>query len=112
VIATGADCLLTSGGAPNVLAGVDCIAQLLRQADGRIEIMVGGGLTLASLAEVAERTGVTGFHASLRRKNVSTGNGHLPGDYPCDILSKDIAESLHLLDDAFAHQSVEEVHSR
>jgi copper homeostasis protein len=67
VIKTGADCLLTSGGAPNVLTGAGQIAQLVRQAGDRIQIMAGGGLKLASTAEVLERTGVRCLHGSLTR---------------------------------------------
>ena len=67
VIKTGADCLLTSGGAPNVLTGAGKIAQLVRQAGDRIQIMAGGGLKLASTAEVLERTGVRCLHGSLTR---------------------------------------------
>jgi len=65
VVATGADCLLTSGGKAAVLHGADVIARLARQAGDRIEIMAGGGLRLKSLAEVARRSGVTSLHGSL-----------------------------------------------
>jgi copper homeostasis protein len=68
VIQTGADCLLTSGGAPDVLAGADTIARLHLQAGPRLKIMAGGGLRLANLVEVARRTGVSSLHGSLTRK--------------------------------------------
>jgi copper homeostasis protein len=70
VIQTGADRLLTSGGAPDVLAGADTIARLNMQAGKRMEIMAGGGLRLANLVEVVRRTGVSSLHGSLTR------NGH------------------------------------
>jgi copper homeostasis protein len=104
VIATGADCLLTSGGASSVLAGADRIAQLNRQADGRIVIMAGGGLTLATISEAVERTSVTTFHGSLQRKD--TGLRDLGQDYPGDLLREDIIEALRLLEDAAAAQSI------
>lgn len=69
VIATGADCLLTSGGASNALIGAESIAQLVRQAAGRIEIMAGGGLQVDHLVEVLRRSGISKVHASLTRKN-------------------------------------------
>jgi len=83
VIQTGADCLLTSGGAPDVLAGADTIARLHTQAGARLEIMAGGGLQLGNLEEVVRRTGVSSLHGSLTR-NADAGernaahstNGH------------------------------------
>jgi copper homeostasis protein len=77
VIATGADCLLTSGGAGDALSGAESIAGLVAQASGRIEIMAGGGLQVDSLVEVVRRTGTNKVHASLTRKSsgpASTGN--------------------------------------
>ena len=69
VIATGARCLLTSGGKPDVLAGADAIGSIRVRAAGRIEVMAGGGLRIGNLAEVVRRSGVSCLHSSL------TGNG-------------------------------------
>src|ERR1700728_434338 len=55
VIETGADNLLTSGGAADVLAGAESIARLQHQAGERIHIIAGGGLRLANLAELVRR---------------------------------------------------------
>lgn len=68
VIRTGVDSLLTSGGAPNVLAGAKQLKMLVNQAGGRIQIMAGGGLKLASMVEVLEQTGLRSLHGSLTRK--------------------------------------------
>ncbi len=65
VIKTGADRLLTSGGAPSVLSGAEAIARLREQAAGRIEVMAGGGLRIANLLEVRRLTGVNCLHTSL-----------------------------------------------
>ena len=67
VIRTGADCLLTAGGGPDVLAGGDRIARLHTQAGTRLEIMAGGGLQLVNLVMVVRRTGVSSLHGSLTR---------------------------------------------
>ena len=83
VIAAGADCVLTSGGAPDVLTGADQLAALVRQARGRIEIMAGGGLKLDTLPELVERTGVGWVHGSLTRRepaNTPSRNAELGGD--------------------------------
>ena len=67
VIRTGADCLLTSGGAPNVLEGAEQIGRLQVQAGDRLEVMAGGGLRLTNLPEVVRRSRVTCLHGSLSR---------------------------------------------
>ncbi|WP_263350624.1 copper homeostasis protein CutC [Acidicapsa acidisoli] len=90
VILTGADCLLTSGGAPNVREGADRIGRLMRQAAGRIEIMAGGGLRLASMAEVVRRSRVTKLHGSLLRPGVS-------GTDRRSLLELDIREAMRVL---------------
>jgi copper homeostasis protein len=68
VIRAGADCLLTSGGAPNVLEGVKQLKTLGLQAGDRIQIMAGGGLRLTSMVEVLEQTGLHCLHGSLTRR--------------------------------------------
>jgi copper homeostasis protein len=73
VIRVGADSLLTSGGAPNVLLGADQLGRLHRQAGNRLEIMAGGGLRLHNLGEVMRRSGVTSLHGSLAARGASSG---------------------------------------
>ena len=75
VIRTGADCLLTSGGAENVLIGAEQIARLQDQAGERLEVMAGGGLTLANLPEVVRRSGIACLHGSLSRSRAKENNG-------------------------------------
>jgi len=86
VIQTGAECLLTSGGAPHVLAGAESIAQLHRQAAGRIQIMAGGGLRLSDVDEVLQQTGVSFLHGSLLRK--------VPGQPNPEVEEADICETV------------------
>jgi copper homeostasis protein len=66
VIATGSRRLLTSGGAADVYSGAGRLRHLVEQADGRIAIAVGGGLRLDTAAEVAQITGASQFHGSVR----------------------------------------------
>jgi copper homeostasis protein len=92
VIAAGAESLLTSGGAADVLTGAKLIGVLRRQAAGRIRIIAGGGLRLESLVEVVRRTGIYSLHGSLIRKNGSathSHNGH--------ALEDDVREAIRLL---------------
>jgi len=66
VIATGANRILTSGGAPNVTIGMSQIAEMIRIAKGRIVIMPGGGVSPENIASLAEATDATEFHSSAR----------------------------------------------
>lgn len=67
VIRTGCRRVLTSGGERDVVLGAQSLAQLVKQAAGRIDIVVGGGLRLDNAAGVARITGAWHFHGSLRR---------------------------------------------
>jgi copper homeostasis protein len=91
VILTGADSLLTSGGAPDVLTGAEQIGRLQRQAGDRLEIMAGGGLRLTNLAEVVRRSGVTCLHGSLGRPK------SVPGLAKQRALEEDLREAIRLL---------------
>jgi copper homeostasis protein len=73
VIRCGVDCLLTSGGESDVLTGANSIAEVRRLAAGRLDVMAGGGLQLASLVEVLRRSGVTHLHGSLSRPSAAEG---------------------------------------
>lgn len=79
VVATGASRILTSGGAPNVTRGVRQIARMVEAAADRIAIMPGGGITAANLATIAETSGATEFHASVRAAFPSPVRFRKPG---------------------------------
>jgi copper homeostasis protein len=89
VIETGADSVLTSGGASDVLTGAEAIARLRRQAGTRIEVMAGGGLRLGNVEEVLSRTGVSCLHGSLSSGMNGAGAPH--------ILEQDIREAVRIL---------------
>jgi copper homeostasis protein len=54
--------LLTSGGATSALEGAGTIAALRKRAAGRLEIMAGGGIREANVAEVVRQSGVSEVH--------------------------------------------------
>lgn len=66
VIETGARRVLTSGGCSSALQGLGGIAHMQALADNRIRVMAGGGISAKTVARIAQATGVTEFHASLR----------------------------------------------
>jgi copper homeostasis protein len=71
VIETGADRVLTSGGEETAIEGVPVLARMVANSKQRITVMVCGGIRKANLREIAQATGATEFHASLRQKTIS-----------------------------------------
>ena len=57
--------VLTSGGARTAADGVDQIGRLVKQAQGRIEIMPGGGIDAGNARQIVQ-TGVREIHFSVR----------------------------------------------
>jgi len=64
-ISLGIDTVLTSGGSKTADAGLSGLRALVKQAQGRIEILAGSGVTPQNAALILE-TGVTALHASCR----------------------------------------------
>jgi copper homeostasis protein len=54
--------ILTSGGQPTALAGAARLAELVSHAAGRIELMAGGGINAANVADVIAAAGVRQIH--------------------------------------------------
>jgi len=67
ILALGIQRILTSGGQPDVPAGIATIAELVRQSVGRVSIMPGGGVTPENLAQIVSATGVREIHLSARQ---------------------------------------------
>lgn len=72
VIDLGFNRVLTSGAQPLAPDGVDLIRQMVDQADGRLSIIPGCGLTPENVSQVVEATGVAEVHAACNRR--------VPGD--------------------------------
>ncbi len=60
--------VLTSGGTPSAEQGIQQIAELVKQANGRIEIMPGAGVNAENIAKLRRATGAQNFHSSARTK--------------------------------------------
>src|ERR1051325_8332190 len=58
VIATGAKRILTSGGQPSALKGVESLAQLVRQSAARIIILAAGSIKGSNARQVVDKPGV------------------------------------------------------
>lgn len=66
LIEMGCERVLTSGQQPVAPDGVELIAQLNKEADHRIIIMPGSGVRKENIKMLAEKTGCSEFHSSLR----------------------------------------------
>ena len=63
-IGLGFNRVLTSGGAPTALAGLDTLAHLWQAARGRLSIMPGAGIRPDTIRAIAARMPATDMHAS------------------------------------------------
>jgi copper homeostasis protein len=66
LIDMGVTRVLTSGGAKTALEGADRIRALIERADGRIEILPGGGIREENVEQIVRRTGCSQVHLSRR----------------------------------------------
>ncbi len=64
VIECGFKTILTSGQMPNVSEGKENLKKLVELSNGRIEILVGGGLRSTNIQEIRDFTKATYFHSS------------------------------------------------
>ena len=71
LIQIGCERILTSGQKQSAPDGIELINQLNRQADERVIIMPGSRVRQENIKMIAEKTGCTEFHSSLRNKIVS-----------------------------------------
>lgn len=84
LIMLGFDNVLTSGLRPNALEGAETLRRLVEQADGRINIMAGCGVTVGNVEEIIRVSGVPAVHSTCsvvvesrmnyRRQDVNMGN--------------------------------------
>ncbi|HWZ51976.1 MAG TPA: copper homeostasis protein CutC [Granulicella sp.] len=100
VIAAGCRRVLSSGGEPDVVRGVESLARLGKLAAGRIDVAVGGGLRLNNAAAVARATRARHFHGSLRRvANLLEGEDTLSG-MRFTVASNDVRQMVETLRNA------------
>ncbi|HJP61794.1 MAG TPA: copper homeostasis protein CutC [Mucilaginibacter sp.] len=66
IIELGCERILTSGGKSTAVEGVNAIAHLIEQANGRIAIMPGAGVSEHTVADIVHFTGATEIHSSAR----------------------------------------------
>ena len=62
LVELGVDRVLTSGGAPSALEGVEMLAELVDQGGSEITILGGGGINASNVADVVRLSGVKEVH--------------------------------------------------
>lgn len=78
VVSLGCQRILSSGGCASAQDGAAVLADLVQQADARIALMAGAGLTAQNIAEVAVRSGCRQLHASAKAVRRSAMRFHNP----------------------------------
>ena len=90
VISVGADRVLSSGGKPTSLEGLETLARMNAAAAGRIIIMPGGGVNAGNIGEILKGSGAQEIHFSgsqtiqsemVYREGVSFTPDSLGGDF-------------------------------
>ncbi len=66
IIDCGCARILTSGCRPTAMEGADLLKQLVKQANGRIKILAGSGVTPENAAVLREKTGAPEIHGSCK----------------------------------------------
>ncbi|HRK74811.1 MAG TPA: copper homeostasis protein CutC, partial [Rhodothermales bacterium] len=67
--------ILTSGLAHTAFDGIPVLAHLIQEAQERITILPGGGVTSKNALDIVRKTGATELHASLRKTIERTAHG-------------------------------------
>ena len=67
IIECGCARVLTSGCKPTAMEGAEMLQQLVKQADGRITILAGSGVTPENAVTLREKTGVKEIHGSCKK---------------------------------------------
>jgi copper homeostasis protein len=78
IMQCGCERILTSGGMPTAPEGADMIGQLIKAADGSIDIMPGSGIRSTNIAALAKATGARVFHSSARTMTMPTESATPP----------------------------------
>ncbi|HST10541.1 MAG TPA: copper homeostasis protein CutC [Terriglobales bacterium] len=95
VVTTGADRILTSGGAQTAQEGSAMLAQLVKCAARRIAILACGRIREENVRRVVDTTGVSEVHASMLPRDKSSANlRHESDDGPCVVSSAAVARFL------------------
>ncbi|MEH0157592.1 copper homeostasis protein CutC [Limibacter armeniacum] len=99
LIELGVDRVLTSGQANTVIEGVENIRKLVTQANGRITIMLGSGVTEQNIAQLMMDTDAVEFHSSasitvpsrvkFRNTRINMNKNYTGSEYELHMVGED-----------------------
>ena len=104
VVESGADRILTSGGAQSALEGAGILRELVSASSERIIIMAAGGINDQNIEAVIKQTGVREIHVGLRTSvaspmlfvNESISMGTIKGqEYQRFVVTEDSVEAVN-----------------
>lgn len=101
IIELGCDRILTSGGLGSAPEGKEILKKLISQANDRIIIMPGGGITENNISELVRATDLKEFHGSFR----SRYNGRM--QYKSPFFTNEEEYSMLLTDPEKVKQAIE-----
>ena len=106
----GIDTILTSGQKNTAVEGVQLIQELVKAADGDIDILIGSGVKASVIEQLAPQTGATSFHMSgkitldspmtYRKEEVSMGLPMMSEYTIWQTSAEEIAKARKVLDQA------------
>lgn len=91
LIDCGVDRVLTSGGASSASAGAPTLAHLQAQAQGRIQIMAGGGVRPHNVTQLLRATGIRTVHSALVSLPDESSSPVCSGEWPV-VNADDVSE--------------------
>lgn len=102
IIELGCERILTSGGESSALKGAGVIAKLIKQAQGRIIIMPGAGVSISNITDIIKLTGAKEFHASARHavkskmqfRNPRLSMGSIADEFSYDLTDSETVKNL------------------
>lgn len=102
IIELGCERILTSGGESSALKGAETIARLIEQANGRIIIMPGAGVSTDNIRTIIQTTGATEFHASAKQavkslmqfRNSRLNMGTIKDEFSYDLTNSQTVNTL------------------
>ena len=108
----GIDTILTSGQKNTAMEGAPLLTELVKAADGQIDILIGSGVKASVITELAPKTGATSFHMSgkitldspmtYRKEDVSMGLPMMSEYTIWQTSAEEIAKARKALDEAVA----------
>ncbi|MCA9241947.1 MAG: copper homeostasis protein CutC [Planctomycetales bacterium] len=85
LIDQGVKRVLTTGGATTAMDGADSLRRLIIQAKGRIEILPGGGVTAANIADIVALSGCNQIHAGASKGAIDDTLSAYSASSLCDL---------------------------